>query len=55
VHRSVKLLMYGLMFMGTPHQVGSGVVLGRLTDNVALVFVKQTTSCCSSGRAIRTH
>lgn len=28
------------MFMGTPHQGGSGVVLSRLIVNVALVFGK---------------
>jgi hypothetical protein len=27
------------MFMGTPHQGGSGVALGRLMVNVASVFV----------------
>ncbi len=27
------------MFMGTPHQGGSGVQLGKLLVNVALVFV----------------
>ena len=27
------------MFMGTPHQGGNGVALGRLMVNVALVFV----------------
>jgi hypothetical protein len=27
------------MFMGTPHQGGSGVALGRLIVNVASVFV----------------
>lgn len=39
-HRSVKLSTYGIVFMGTPHQGGSGVALGRLMVNVASVFVK---------------
>jgi hypothetical protein len=38
-HRSIKLSTYGIMFMGTPHQGGSGVALGRLIVNVASVFV----------------
>ncbi|KAF1952737.1 TPR-like protein [Byssothecium circinans] len=38
-HRSIKLSTYGVMFMGTPHQGGSGVALGRLMVNVASVFV----------------
>ncbi|KAH8702665.1 hypothetical protein GQ44DRAFT_51434 [Phaeosphaeriaceae sp. PMI808] len=38
-HRSIKLSTYGIMFMGTPHQGGSGVALGRLMVNVASVFV----------------
>lgn len=29
------------MFMGTPHQGGSGVALGRLIVNVASVFVAE--------------
>jgi hypothetical protein len=39
-HRSVKLSMYGIMFMGTPHQGGSGVVLSKPIVSVASVFVK---------------
>jgi hypothetical protein len=31
--------MYGIMFMCTPHRGGSGVALGRLMVNVALVFM----------------
>ncbi|KAH4334341.1 hypothetical protein HBH98_243290 [Parastagonospora nodorum] len=38
-HRSIKLSTYGIVFMGTPHQGGSGVALGRLMVNVASVFV----------------
>jgi hypothetical protein len=38
-HRSIKLSTYGIIFMGTPHQGGSGVVLGRLLVNIASVFV----------------
>ncbi|KAF1974669.1 hypothetical protein BU23DRAFT_567462 [Bimuria novae-zelandiae CBS 107.79] len=38
-HRSIKLSTYGVMFMGTPHQGGNGVALGRLMVNVASVFV----------------
>jgi hypothetical protein len=38
-HCSIKLLTYGVMFMGTPHQGGSGAVFGRLMVNVASVFV----------------
>jgi hypothetical protein len=38
-HRSIKLSTYGVMFMGTPHQGGSGVGFGRLMINVASVFV----------------
>ncbi|KAL1598071.1 hypothetical protein SLS59_007081 [Nothophoma quercina] len=39
-HRAVKLSTYGILFMGTPHQGGSGVALGKLMVNVASVFVK---------------
>ncbi|MCJ1467841.1 hypothetical protein MMC07_006466 [Pseudocyphellaria aurata] len=39
-HRSIKLSTYGILFMGTPHQGGSGVQLGQLMLNVASVFVK---------------
>ncbi|KAF2705193.1 hypothetical protein K504DRAFT_388600, partial [Pleomassaria siparia CBS 279.74] len=37
--RSIKTSTYGIMFMGTPHQGGSGVPLGKLLVNVASVFV----------------
>lgn len=37
--RSIKLSTYGIMFVVTPHQGGSGVALGRLMVNVASVFV----------------
>jgi hypothetical protein len=30
---------YGIIFMGTPHQGGSGVALGKLMVNIASVFV----------------
>lgn len=38
-HRSIKTSTYGVVFMGTPHQGGSGVQLGKLLVNVASVFV----------------
>ncbi|KAF2804401.1 tetratricopeptide repeat domain-containing protein [Mytilinidion resinicola] len=38
-HRSIKASTYGIVFMGTPHQGGSGVQLGKLLVNVASVFV----------------
>jgi hypothetical protein len=38
-HESIKTSTYGIMFMGTPHQGGSGVQLGKLLVNVASVFV----------------
>ncbi|CAI9635625.1 unnamed protein product [Alternaria burnsii] len=38
-HRAVKLSTYGILFMGTPHQGGSGVALGKLMVNVASVFM----------------
>ena len=37
-HRSIKLSTYGILFMGTPHQGGSGVHLGELMLNVASIF-----------------
>ncbi|KAF5709861.1 tetratricopeptide-like helical domain-containing protein [Fusarium globosum] len=37
--RSIKLSTYGILFMGTPHQGGNGVQLGRIVANVASVFV----------------
>ncbi|KAF2198403.1 hypothetical protein GQ43DRAFT_163670 [Delitschia confertaspora ATCC 74209] len=38
-HRSIKTSTYGIVFMGTPHQGGSGVQLGKILVNVASVFV----------------
>jgi hypothetical protein len=38
-HRSIKLSTYGVNFMGTPHQGGSGVQLGKLIVNIASVFI----------------
>ncbi|KAF2469609.1 tetratricopeptide repeat domain-containing protein, partial [Lindgomyces ingoldianus] len=38
-HRSIKMSTYGILFMGTPHQGGNGVQLGKLLVNVASVFV----------------
>ncbi|KAK4118976.1 hypothetical protein N657DRAFT_650651 [Parathielavia appendiculata] len=38
-HRSIKVSTYGVVFMGTPHQGGNGVQLGRLLVNVASLFV----------------
>lgn len=38
-HRSIKTSTYGIFFMGTPHQGGNGVELGKLLLNVASVFV----------------
>uniref|UniRef100_A0A0B7KK83 DUF676 domain-containing protein n=1 Tax=Bionectria ochroleuca TaxID=29856 RepID=A0A0B7KK83_BIOOC len=38
-HRSVKLSTYGILFMGTPHQGGNGVQLGRVLANVASIFI----------------
>jgi hypothetical protein len=38
-HRSIKLSTYGTMFMGTPHQGGSGVAFGKPIVNIASVFV----------------
>ncbi|KAI0570394.1 tetratricopeptide repeat domain containing protein [Pyrenophora tritici-repentis] len=38
-HRAIKLLTYGILFIGTPHQGGSGVALGKLMVNVASVFM----------------
>ncbi|CRK14677.1 hypothetical protein BN1708_011202 [Verticillium longisporum] len=38
-HRSIKLSTYGILFMGTPHQGGNGVQLGRVLANVASLFV----------------
>lgn len=38
-HRSIKLSTYGILFMGTPHQGGSGVHLRELMLNVASIFM----------------
>ncbi|XEU97663.1 hypothetical protein FSHL1_002949 [Fusarium sambucinum] len=38
--RSIKLSTYGIVFMGTPHQGGNGVQLGRILINAASVFVQ---------------
>jgi len=38
-HRSIKISTYGILFMGTPHQGGSGVVLGKSILQVASIFV----------------
>jgi hypothetical protein len=38
-HRSIKVSTFGIIFMGTPHQGGSGVQLGKLMVNIASVFV----------------
>ena len=38
-HRSIKTSTYGIIFMGTPHQGGNGVQLGKLLLNIASVFV----------------
>jgi hypothetical protein len=38
-HRSIKTSTYGIIFMGTPHQGGNGVQLGKLLVNVASVCV----------------
>ncbi|KAG9656867.1 hypothetical protein KCU64_g5581, partial [Aureobasidium melanogenum] len=38
-HRSIKLSTYGILFMGTPHQGGNGVQLGRILANVASLVV----------------
>ena len=37
-HRSIKLSTYGIIFMGTPHQGGSGVHFGELILNLASIF-----------------
>lgn len=34
---------YGIIFMGTPHQGGHGVQMGKLLANVASVFVATNT------------
>ena len=35
--RSIKLSTYGIIFMGTPHQGGQGVGMGKILLNVAKV------------------
>lgn len=35
--RSIKLSTYGIIFMGTPHQGGLGVGIGKILLNVAKV------------------
>ena len=37
-HRSIKMSTYGIMFMGTPHQGGSGVQFAKLLVNAASVY-----------------
>ena len=37
--RSIKVSTYGIIFMGTPHQGGNGVQLGKLLVNIASIFV----------------
>jgi hypothetical protein len=38
-HRSIKLSTHGILFMGTPHQGGNGVQLGRILANLASLVV----------------
>ncbi|KAI1426992.1 hypothetical protein F5Y12DRAFT_739426 [Xylaria sp. FL1777] len=38
-HRSIKTSTYGVVYMGTPHQGGSSVQLGRVLVNVASIFI----------------
>ncbi|KAH0419847.1 hypothetical protein CcaCcLH18_14269 [Colletotrichum camelliae] len=38
-HRAIKTSTHGILFMGTPHQGGNGVQLGRVLVNVASIFV----------------
>jgi hypothetical protein len=38
-HRSIKLSTHGILFMGTPHQGGNGVQLGRVLANIASLVV----------------
>ncbi|KAK4164005.1 hypothetical protein QBC43DRAFT_300695 [Cladorrhinum sp. PSN259] len=38
-HRSIKVSTHGVIFMGTPHQGGNGVQLGRLLVNIASLFM----------------
>jgi hypothetical protein len=39
-HRSIAISTYGIFFMGTPHQGGNGVALGKALINIASIFVK---------------
>ncbi|OIW32077.1 hypothetical protein CONLIGDRAFT_251504 [Coniochaeta ligniaria NRRL 30616] len=38
-HRSIKVSTYGIIFLGTPHQGGNGIQLGKLLVNIVSVFV----------------
>ncbi|KAK8036599.1 hypothetical protein PG991_001736 [Apiospora marii] len=38
-HRSIRLSTFGIMFMGTPHQGGNGVQVGKLLVNIASLFM----------------
>ncbi|KAI0439883.1 hypothetical protein F4803DRAFT_529566 [Xylaria telfairii] len=38
-HRSIKTSTYGVIYIGTPHQGGNGVQLGRVLVNVASIFI----------------
>ncbi|KAI0203722.1 P-loop containing nucleoside triphosphate hydrolase protein [Astrocystis sublimbata] len=38
--RFMKVSTYGVIYMGTPHQGGNGVPLGRALVNVASIFIK---------------
>ncbi|KAJ2997857.1 hypothetical protein NUW58_g514 [Xylaria curta] len=38
-HRSIKTSTYGAIYIGTPHQGGSGVQLGRALVNIASIFI----------------
>ncbi|KAH8178500.1 hypothetical protein LIA77_00019 [Sarocladium implicatum] len=38
-HRSIRTSTYGILFMGTPHQGGNGVQLGRVLANVASLAI----------------
>ncbi|KAI8630073.1 TPR-like protein [Xylariaceae sp. FL1651] len=38
-HRSMRISTHGIIYMGTPHQGGSGVRLGRVLVNIASIFI----------------
>jgi len=38
-HRAIKISTYGIIFMGTPHQGGDGVDLGKRLAHIASIFV----------------